>query len=148
MGRVTKGTACHGSWEGAEARPQRLQQRARYRAGKGDRSARAPVAKRDGPGMESLHGARGVCRELCFGRRRDLCFGRLGVGVCGKDGPLDEEAVITAEVLDIKEGGQSDWASSFLFGLTVRYAGSLFPDQVSNPRPLRWQCGVLTAGSP
>ena len=105
MGRVTKGTACHGSWEAAEARPQRLQQRAPYRAGMGDRSARAPVAKRDGPGMGSLHGARGGCR--------DLCFGRLGVGVCGKDGTLDEEAVITAEVLDIKEGGQSDWHPLF-----------------------------------
>lgn len=105
MGRVTKGTACHGSWEGAEVRPWRLQQRAGHRAGMGHHSARAPVAKRNGPGMGSLRGVPGGCQ--------DLCFGRLGVGVCGKDGPSDEEAVITAEVLDIKEGGQSAWHPLF-----------------------------------
>lgn len=105
VGRVTKGTACHESWEMVEARPQRLQQRAGHRSGMGDHSARAPVARRNGPGLGSLHGARG--------RRQDLCFGSLGVGVCGKDGPSDEEAVITAEVLDIKEGGQSDWHPLF-----------------------------------
>ena len=35
------------------------------------------------------------------------------MGVCGKDGPSDEEAVITAEVLGIKEGGQSAWHPLF-----------------------------------
>ena len=35
-----------------------------------------------------------------------------------------------------------------IFGLTVQHAGSLFPDQGLNLRPLQWKCGVLTIGLP
>ena len=34
------------------------------------------------------------------------------------------------------------------FGQATRLAGSYFPDQGSNPCPLQWKRGVLTAGPP
>ena len=36
----------------------------------------------------------------------------------------------------------------FFFGLTTWHEGSWFPDQGSNPHPLQWHRGVLTAGLP
>ena len=36
----------------------------------------------------------------------------------------------------------------FFFGYATRHAGSQFPDQGSNPRPLQWKRGVLTTGLP
>ena len=36
----------------------------------------------------------------------------------------------------------------FLFDYTLWHAGSQFPDQGSNPRPLQWNCRVLTTGLP
>ena len=36
----------------------------------------------------------------------------------------------------------------YLFGHTTWHAGSQFPDQGSNPRPLQWKRGVLTTGLP
>ena len=36
----------------------------------------------------------------------------------------------------------------FIFGRSAQHAGSQFPHQGLNPRPLQWKSGVLTTGPP
>ena len=51
--------------------------------------------------------------------------------------------------VDWKDGaGPFLFVFPFFFGYTLWHAGSQFPDQGSNPRPLQWNCRVLTTGPP
>ena len=116
MGGVTKEAACHGCWEGVEARPWRPQAAGlcsgAYRqlgTGQGWGTTESGLQWLRGTGLGWGH------RMVLLGGCRDLRFGKLGAGVCGKDGPWVEETVNYGRGAQTsKEGGQADWHSLFV----------------------------------